>query len=430
LKTKFKKLTQNKFARNVAIVATGTAGAQAITMAFAPLITRIYGPEDFGLLGVFMALNAILTPIAALTYPTAIVLPKEDADAKGIAKLAFWIALTISTITAIILFFVGEAFLKLIGSEAILAYVMLIPLAMFFAAMLQITQHWLIRKKQFKITAKIAIAQALIINSAKTGFGWLNPTAAVLIIITTLGAALHAAMMALGVKRNANDQAKINTDYTAVTPHELAYKYNDFPLYQMPQQVMNAISQSMPMLMLASFFGPVIAGFYAIGKLVLGVPSTLIAKSVGDVFYPHIAEAGHNKENLTHLILKATMVLVGVGFFPFFIVIAFGPRLFGFVFGSEWIIAGEYARWLAVWMFFAFLNPPSIKAIIVLRLQYIAIILNIITIGLRAGGIVFGALYLQSALASVILFSVAGVVHNILFISIAIYGSKNISNYV
>lgn len=54
-----KRLTKSKFVRNVAIVATGTAGAQAITMAFAPIITRLYGPEAFGLLGTFMAILAI-----------------------------------------------------------------------------------------------------------------------------------------------------------------------------------------------------------------------------------------------------------------------------------------------------------------------------------------------------------------------------------
>jgi O-antigen/teichoic acid export membrane protein len=64
--------------RNVTIVASGTAGAQVITMAFAPLITRLYGPEAFGLLGTFVAILGIVTPLAALTYPIAIVLPKSD----------------------------------------------------------------------------------------------------------------------------------------------------------------------------------------------------------------------------------------------------------------------------------------------------------------------------------------------------------------
>ena len=45
MKSKFVKLSKNPFVRNVMIVATGTAVSQAITMAFSPIITRLYGPE-------------------------------------------------------------------------------------------------------------------------------------------------------------------------------------------------------------------------------------------------------------------------------------------------------------------------------------------------------------------------------------------------
>lgn len=420
LKAKLLCLTKSKFARNVAVVTAGTAGAQAITMIFAPLITRVYGPEAFGLLGVFMALIAIFTPVAALTYPTAIVLPKEDADAKGVAKLAFWLALIISIITAIILFFVGDELLKLIGSDAISSFVMLIPVAMFFAAMLQITQQWLIRKKQFRTTAKIAVAQSLIINSAKTGFGWLNPVAAVLIIIATLGTALHALMMWLGIKRNLTAQAKMNPEYQAKTTQKLAAAHKDFPIYRAPQVFINAVSQSLPVLILASFFGPASAGFYAIGKMVLGVPSSLIGKSVGNVFYPRITEAAHNKENLTRLIINATVALAAVGFLPFALVIAFGPWLFGLVFGSEWVTAGEYARWLALWFLFLFMNGAAVTAIPVLNLQSFFLWFEIVTVLSRLIGLYIGFAIFQSDQIAVAIFGVLGAVLNISLIFLVI----------
>jgi len=55
---------KSKFLRSVAVVAFGTAGAQAITMAFSPVITRLYGPEAFGLLGVFMAMPQVSVPFS------------------------------------------------------------------------------------------------------------------------------------------------------------------------------------------------------------------------------------------------------------------------------------------------------------------------------------------------------------------------------
>src|SRR5690625_1999128 len=97
-----KRLLNNSFARNVALVATVTAGAQAITMAFSPIITRLYAPEACGLLGTFTATLAILTPIAALTYPIDVVLPKKDDDARSIAKLSLLLALTISLTVGIV----------------------------------------------------------------------------------------------------------------------------------------------------------------------------------------------------------------------------------------------------------------------------------------------------------------------------------------
>ncbi len=38
---------KSRFVRNAAVVASGTAGAQVIAMAFAPIITRLYGKKAF-----------------------------------------------------------------------------------------------------------------------------------------------------------------------------------------------------------------------------------------------------------------------------------------------------------------------------------------------------------------------------------------------
>src|SRR5699024_7480955 len=125
---------------------------------------------------------------------------------------------------------------------------------------------------------------------------------------------------------------------------KLAKKHSDFPLYRAPETLANAISQRFPVLMLTIFFGPSAAGFYTLGNRVLQQPITLVGKSLGDVFYPRIAEAANNKENLTKLIIKATLLLGALGIIPFGFIILFGPWLFGIIFGSEWVVAGKYAQ--------------------------------------------------------------------------------------
>src|SRR5690625_2213325 len=103
MKEKLINFSKKPFVRNVIILASGTAAAQIITMVLSPIITRLYGPEAFGLMGAFMAIVNIVAPIAALTYPIAIVLPRRDQDAKMIIRLSMLITISISIISLIIL---------------------------------------------------------------------------------------------------------------------------------------------------------------------------------------------------------------------------------------------------------------------------------------------------------------------------------------
>jgi O-antigen/teichoic acid export membrane protein len=423
MRDKLNKISKKPFVRNVAIVATGTAAAQVIAMGFAPFITRIYGPEAFGILGVFLALIGTISPIAALTYPIAIVLPKTDADAIGLIRISLYIAVVIALIVGLILFFFNSQIVSLLQIETIASFLYLIPLVIIFAAMLQTAQQWTIRTKQFKIQAKVAFIQALILNSSKVGFGLFYPVAAVLIILSTLGSAMHALMLIIGASRSGFRQ---KTETTLATPtKDLAKQHMDFPLYRAPQVFINAISQGLPVLLLTSFFGPVSAGFYSLGRKVLSMPTQLIGQSVGDVFYPRITEAANNGENITRMIIQATLGLAVVGIIPFGIIIAFGPWLFGFVFGADWVVAGEYARWLAFWLFFMFMNRPSVVAIPVLKLQGSFLIYEVISILFKILTLFIGLYYFENDILAIALYSITGVIAYAFLIIWVIKSSKN-----
>ncbi|ERS11285.1 hypothetical protein Q673_11155 [Marinobacter sp. EN3] len=405
---KVKALTKSKFVRNVAIVATGTAGAQAITVAFAPLITRLYGPEAFGMLGTFMAILGVLTPVAALTYPIAIVLPKSDVDAISLAKLSAVLALAVALITALVMLVGGEWIALALSLEAVAGFLLLIPVAMVFSAYQQILTQWLIRKKQFKITARVAVFQTLVVNSAKAGVGWFHPVGAALVVITVIGLASHALLLWTGMKGRTEAHPRPQDERTGST-RELAKHHRDFPMYRAPQVALNALSQSLPVLMLASFFGPAAAGFYSLGKMVLGVPVTLIAKSVGDVFYPSVTKEINAGRSVFWLIGKATLGLAAIGAIPFISLIAFGPWIFSLIFGSEWSNAGEYAQWLALWLFFGFINIPSVAAVPALDLQSWLLFYEIVSTGAKLIALMIGFFVFDSDIVAVALMCVSGV---------------------
>jgi O-antigen/teichoic acid export membrane protein len=430
-----KRLTQSKFVRNVAVVATGTAGAQALSFIFAPVITRLYGPEAFGVLGVFVALIAVLGPMASLAYPIAIVLPKNDHDARGLGWLSFYISLLISSAIGIALYYFGARFLTLIGSEAIIGYMVLIPFAMLFTVLSQIGQQWLIRKKLFKLAAKAAVAHSLAVNSAKTGVGFFNPLASALIVITTVGSLFHAALVWFGTRSvetgsgetGPREQLPAVSDFSPVNCLRLARKYYDFPLYRAPQILINSISQSLPVLMLASFVGPSAAGFYALARTVLSMPTRLIGNSVFSVFYPRFNEAAQNKEDLVGLLMKSTGALAISGILPFGIVALLGPWLFGLIFGDDWVTTGEYARWLSLWLYAAFLNRPSVAAIATLSLQGLFLVYEVVSVAARLIALYLGLAIYANDILAVAVFSLVGVVLNASLVAITLLKARNIS---
>lgn len=418
-----KRLTKSKFAQNVAIVATGTAGAQVITMAFSPVITRLYGPETFGVLGTFTAILAVLTPLAALSYPIAIVLPKRDADAVSLAKLSLGIAVIMALLAAVILVLFKAPIVSAFNLQSVESFILLLPFAMLFSAAMAVMDQWVIRKRLFNIKAKVAVLQSLWLNTAKAGIGLYSPLAAVLVVLATVGSALHAFMLWVGVRRSPADRFELSDTAEGTTGKALAWRHRDFAYYRTPQIMLNAASQSLPILMLSSFFGPAAAGFYSLGKMVLGMPTALIGQSVASVFYPRFNDAINNGENALKLLSKATLTLAVIGIFPFGLVMALGPWLFSIVFGSEWHTAGVYAQWLALWSYFGFMNKPSVGAIPVLALQGFFLVFEILSVVMRASALFLGFIIFDNALVAVALFSVVSVLLNALLIIATLFAS-------
>ena len=140
---------KSTFVRNVAMIAGGTVFAQLVTIAFSPIITRLYGPGAFGVLGVFLSVVTILSTISSLCYVHAVVLPKEDADGLRILYLSLKIAAIISLISAGIVIPFRQNIAVLLGMEATL--LSFSGPNIVFLLLSPGYDQWLIRKRNFKV---------------------------------------------------------------------------------------------------------------------------------------------------------------------------------------------------------------------------------------------------------------------------------------
>jgi O-antigen/teichoic acid export membrane protein len=266
----------------------------------------------------------------------------------------------------------------------------------------------MLRRKLFKSSAKIAVLQAFLLNGLKSCIGFFYPFASVLIWIAAMDNAFLAVMQTIAIsgKKTENSADKSSL-------WNIAKKYYEFPVYQTPQIFIGNAAPSIPVLLLATFFGPSAVGFYSLGRKVLTMTTSLIGKSVSFVYYPHIASAVNQGKSLRRPLMKATAALALVGIIPFGCVFIAGPWLFALVFGKDWIKAGEYARWIAVWTFFVFINRPSTSTLNVLYMQKFLLLFEIIQIFVLTGGIYIGFRLFNSDLYAIMIFSLLAAVLNI-----------------
>ncbi len=399
-------------------------------LGFAPIITRLYGPENYGIFGIFGSVVGVLSTIAALGYPTAIVLPKDECDARGIARLSLYIGVGMSALAAAALSLFGGDLLRLLNAEVIGAYLYLIPVAMLFSVMAAVLAQWLIRSKEFKLTAKYRVLTAFMLSSIKAGMGLVYPTAMTLVVTNIIGGLFGTAVTFWGwLQLIGKKPGKPPPVRQAVSLRKLAVRYRDFPLLRTPQNLINSLSQSLPLLMLGAYFGASSAGQYSIAIAVLAVPASLIGGSVMSVFYPRITEAIHKGENARALIIKGTLGMALTGALPYLVIIIMGPLLFGFVFGEEWRTAGEYAQWLSPWLFLQYVNKPAVSAIPALRLQGGLLIYELFSTGTKIFGLWLGFVIFNSAVTAIALFSMFGVVAYLWLILWVIKHSRSSSKY-
>src|SRR3984957_369256 len=93
-------LPQGGFARNVSILAGGTAAAQALAIAASPILTRLYKPSDFGELQIFISLMALALVAASGRYEVALLLPEDEQSSIDVLGLAILCVCLTTTVTA------------------------------------------------------------------------------------------------------------------------------------------------------------------------------------------------------------------------------------------------------------------------------------------------------------------------------------------
>lgn len=398
---------ETSFKGDVLRLVSGTTAAQGIALLSAPILTRLYAPEAFGMLAMFVSLAGILGGIACMRYEQAILLPKEDHDAANLfgASLLFSLLMGLLTLPAVL--WGGRYFLHWVNMPELAPYLLLLPFMVLLHGMLLAFRYWNTRMKRYAVQSVSTVAgrlSAVISKLSVGGFG--HATGGALIASEIGGQVVVAGVLGNGIARHTGAFLSKNVTWNGMCAGIRRYKR--FPAYSSLSTLLNVASWQVPVVLLGVFFSPAVVGFYALGFRILQLPMHLIGSAIGQVFFQRAADAKRDG-TLPALVEQTFQKLVVFSIWPMLILGLAGRHLYAWVFGSEWAEAGAYVEILAPWAFFWLVTSPLSTLINALERQAFGLRFDICLMITRLASIVTGG-YLADIWLALGLYSASGVV--------------------
>ena len=142
---------------------------------------------------------------------------------------------------------------------------------------------------------------------------------------------------------------------------KIAIRYSDFPKFTMWATLANTLSSHLINLFIPTLYSITTLGHYSYINKVLGLPITLISKSVGQVYIQQASEERKKSGSAQRVLTSTILKLFSIGFPIFFILFFLVEDLYRIAFGEQWAIAGVYAKVLLPLFFIRFvLSPVSV----------------------------------------------------------------------
>lgn len=370
-----KLLPKSKFARNATILSGGTLLGQGLAVIAAPLLTRLYDPADFGALAIFISILSVLAVIVSLKYQLAIALPAEDNMAVNLVALAIAIVFLMTVLTSLCLFFFGDDIVRLLNMPTLKPYLWVIPLSLLGVGIYQVLTYWAIRRQDFNRIARTKISQGVGMVSTQIIIGLISKGPIGLLLGDAVGRTSGSGTLATLFWKN---DRKLLKEITIPRMKEQGVRYKNFPLISSLSGLINSTGLQVAPVMLASFYGAAVVGWFSLTQRIIGIPMRFIGLSIEHVFVSETARlARENPIQLKRLYIGQAKKLALIGGVPILIFGLSSPLFFSFIFGPAWNESGRYAQILSIMFAIQFVVVPLSQTLNILEYQSLQLIWDV-----------------------------------------------------
>lgn len=372
--------------RNIIVLVTGTTLAQSIPIILSPILTRIYSPEEFGEFSVFMAIITILSVVATGRYEQAVMLPKKERDAVHIVILSLLIASCFSLIVLAVIVMCTYLFPSVVKENNLGDLIYFVPLSVFVVGSYNTFCVWNNRSKNYLLISQTKVMQTSGMSLTQLTLGNTKIWSSGLIIGWFTGQIL--ALCLIFYKSIIINKIQLYK-FNKLRMIALTYRYKDFPRVNTLSGFLNTSSLELPLLLISMLFGSAITGFFSLTQRILQMPMALIGNSVGQVYFEEATKLKDDKNAVGKLSITYLKRLACLGFIPTCVLILWGDKIFSFIFGNSWLVAGQYAQALSIWIFFVFICSPLSHLLTIYEKHWESVVFNLLLLVTRVSSLIF-----------------------------------------
>ena len=356
-----KLLAGKTFTRSIVTLMSGTMMAQVIPVAVSPILTRIYSPEDFGVLALYIAILSVVTVVASMRYELAIVQSEKGEDARVLVQLSIIICtlLSLSFLIFVVLYDYSDSQFLGLGSDSYILY--LLPFGFFLNGIVQIGRYWLLRKEKYRQISGVVVSQSAGAASGQVLAGYVGVGTGLLYghilgqLCSFVFAFIKSFVPIKELFRGTSSKKII----------ELAKRYRNLPQYSIAGALADSLSVQLPVLIISRVFGAGIVGLFSFTFKVLNLPLVALSGALSQVLFRKISVLSVEKpDKIKPMLIKTNLLLVGfcIPFVTFFWL--WGEPVFAFVFGESWRDAGGMASILSLAVAIRFSVSPLSSVLI------------------------------------------------------------------
>lgn len=331
------KIEKGSFSHNVLLMFIGTAIGQMGSVILSPALTRIYSPEQFGVLGIYMMVISVMSLVACLRYELAIPLTRTEEEAANMLGVCLISLFAVNILIGIVLYSIDlvPEFLK--SSFGLLwEYRLMVPLGMFAIGIYQIMVSYATHKQNFKIISQTKIYQGYGGPITQIILGLAHTNVWGMITGFVIGQSMGASVLLRKLIPHPKQVIKL---MSAAGIRSMACRFRDFPLISSFSSMINMLGGNnilflaVPMI----YHSTVITGFIFLINRIVERPLLMVSTSILQVYMGDAYKTqDHDREAMRSRFLNVLKFQFIIVFIWLTLINATAYYLIPFVFGNDW----------------------------------------------------------------------------------------------